>query len=271
VQNIYAGEEITILTQADKIGKTLGYASLEVLNQNGELLARGKHIKHLNMGPWFDFITHPVIAPISLALHEFTHKRENAKKEKEGNNDVHKVTGFPTLEGVGKVFDILGLTRFLSKVPSAEADVADNNMFCSDSGRVDPAEVKSYTMTVKQMTSNLNRTMHGGAVGCAVEHACLLSRSRNTQSDGRQEGREGVYDMDCYIQSLEVRYISPMRGDLIITTANDRHSPRLYTGASSAQAGSEEAARWCTKSLGKVLNKSDGSVCAEYVCTWALH
>jgi hypothetical protein len=151
--------------------------------------------------------------------------------------------------------------------------VADNNIFCSDSGRVDAADVKSYTMTVKQMTSNLRNTMHGGAVGCAVEHACLLSRSGNTQSDGSAEGCDGVYDMDCYIQSLEVRYISPMRGDLIITAANDRHSPLLYAAGRSAPSGpmAEEARRWCTKSLGKVLNKSDGSVCAEYVCTWALH
>lgn len=286
VKDIYAGDEITILTCADKIGNTLGYASLEVLNKNGELVARGKHIKHLPMGKWFEFITHPMIAPVSLKFHELALRREQRKKEKEGNHDVKNLTGSATIEGIGRVFDLLGLKALTNKFPFMESAPIDSDKFCSENGRIDPKDMMSFTMTVKQITSNLRNTMHGGAVGCAVEHVCLLSRCGNTQPiDGSQDGREGVYDLPCYIQQLEVRYISPMKGDLVITTANDRHSPLLFpAGApmspkdSAAEtleavdrAGTERSNKWCTRSIGKVLNQKDGSLCAEYVCTWARH
>lgn len=276
LKTVHAGDELILLTSADKIGKTLGYASLEVLNKDGELVARGKHIKHLPMGLWFDFITHPAIAPFSLALNEFKTKRKQQEMEKAGVDPVRKVTGLPAIEGVGKVFDLLGLTRYDGSIPATNDTTQDPDglLYCSSDGRVDPRDVHYYTMTVKQITSNLRRTMHGGAVGCAVEHACLLSRSRNIQADGTQEGSDGVYDLDCYIQNLEVRYIAPMKGDLIISTANDQHSPLLRK--TSADSGREEPpangeeSRWCKKSFGQVLNKQDGSLCAEYVCTWAL-
>jgi len=283
IEDIHAGDEITILTCADKIGNTLGYASLEVLNKQGELVARGKHIKHLPMGKWFEFITHPMIAPISLKLHELALLRENRKKQKEGNHDLMKMTGSSTIEGIGRVFDLLGLKSLTKKFSFMESTTADNAMFCSENGRIDPNDVHSYTMTVKQITSNLRNTMHGGAVGCAVEHACLLSRSGNTQEDGSQEGRDGVYELPCYVKQLEVRYISPMKGDLVITTANDPHSPLLFPPTEGSIAANEKQQqnhyenqrekeqmhKWCTKSIGKVLNQKDGSLCAEYVCTWA--
>jgi acyl-coenzyme A thioesterase PaaI-like protein len=270
MKNMYAGDELTLLTGADKIGNALGYASLEVLNKEGDLVARGKHIKHLPMGLWFDFITHPLIAPFSLWLSELKSKRRREQMAAEGVSPVQKVTGLPALTGVGRVFDLLGLTSFTESLPlhSDRHPNEDGSLYCSDDGRVDPAEVRSYTMTVKQITSNLRRTMHGGAVGCAVEQACLLSRSRNTQADGTMEGSNGIYDLDCYIQSLEVRYISPMKGDLVITTANDRHSPLLRSAGTGQESGVES--KWCQKSIGKVFNKKNGALCAEYVCTWAL-
>eukprot|EP00598_Pedospumella_elongata_P002470 CAMPEP_0184981050 /NCGR_PEP_ID=MMETSP1098-20130426/10910_1 /TAXON_ID=89044 /ORGANISM="Spumella elongata, Strain CCAP 955/1" /LENGTH=109 /DNA_ID=CAMNT_0027504571 /DNA_START=7 /DNA_END=333 /DNA_ORIENTATION=- len=108
---------------------------------------------------------------------------------------------------------------------------------------------------------NRNGKMHGGAVGCAVEQACLLSRSANTNEQGNQIGTEGVYELNCYVKSLDVRYIAAMNGDLIVTTADDVYAPLLF---GNSVAGSPSA-NWRARSIGKVLNKADGSICAEYV------
>lgn len=274
IRNVYAGEEVTILTRADKIGKTLGYCTMEILDSKGELVARGKHIKYLPMGLFFDVITHPVVSPATIAFYENFMVSKEGKKARAAGSHVLKVPeGYPSIDGVGRVFDILGLKRLPSNPFQGKRDTSHHLTLCSDNGRLDPATEFSYNMTVQQVTSNLTKTMHGGAVGCAVEHACLLSRSGNTNAQGNQEGTHGVYDLDCYVQSLDVRYIAPMRGDLIITTANDVYAPLLYKDKNTnAAAGADDKAKlWTTRSIGRVLNKSDGSLCAEYTCNWALH
>lgn len=278
VKNVHAGEEVTILTSADKIGKTLGYCTMEILNAKGELVARGKHIKHLPMGLYFDVITHPLVSPAALTFYEnFMVSKEGRKARAEGKHELKIPKGYPSIDGVGRVFDILGLKRLSSNPFQGDRDTSHRLTHCSNNGRLEPETELSFSMTVQQVTSNLNKTMHGGAVGCAVEHACLLSRSGNTNALGNQDGTQGVYDLDCYVQSLDVRYISPMRGDLIITTVNDIYAPLLYTdkhSASSLGAGAsvgDKTALWTTRSIGRVLNKSDGSLCAEYTCNWALH
>lgn len=168
------------------------------------------------------------------------------------------------------MFDILGLKRIPdSEVPNSQPERSNSTTIASNNGRLDPSTVLSYSMTVQQITKNRNGKMHGGAVGCAVEHACLLSRSANTNEHGNQDGTNGVYALDCYIKSLDVRYIAPMTGDIIVTTANDVHAPLLYSTGSDAV--SEQAKQWRGRSVGKVLNKANGTVCAEYVCHWAAH
>lgn len=61
---------MTILTQADKLGKSIGYCSMELLNKKGELVARGKHIRYLQMGRPFDFITQSWSLPWTLKFYE---------------------------------------------------------------------------------------------------------------------------------------------------------------------------------------------------------
>jgi hypothetical protein len=111
--------------------------------------------------------------------------------------------------------------------------------------------------------------MHGGAVGCAVEHACILSRTRNLNAQGTADGTQGVYELDCFVSGVDVRYISAMTGNLIITTADDPHSPQLGLEKGEGEAVAKQA--WRSKSVGRIFNEKDGSLCAEYVCTWELH
>lgn len=274
IKNVLAGEEVVILTNTDKIGKSLAYCTMELLDTKGELLARGKHIKFLPMGAHYELITHPFILPWTLGFYELSQKKKAVPQALEEHfvGPAKHPKGFPAIDGLGKVFDILGLKRLPpATVSTDEITRAYSQIVCSNNGRIEPNSVTSYSMTVQQITMNPLGKMHGGAVGCAVEHACLLSRSGNTNEHGNQEGTEGVYDVNCYVQALDVRYISPMKGDLIVTTAEDTHAPLLYAGIESSAKLPEHAVLWRSQSIGKVLNKDDGSVCAEYTCTWAVH
>ena len=78
LQNVYAGDEVTILTKADKNGKTIGYCTMELLNKKGELVARGKHIRYLQMGALFDTITDPMILPWTVNYYEYFHGKRKA-------------------------------------------------------------------------------------------------------------------------------------------------------------------------------------------------
>lgn len=50
--------------------------------------------------------------------------------------------------------------------------------------------------------------------------------------------------MDCFVSSVEVRYMSAMKGDLHITCAEDIHAPLLPADSRGKQ--------WHNKSYGKV-------------------
>jgi acyl-coenzyme A thioesterase PaaI-like protein len=275
---VYTGEKVTVLTKADKLGKTIGFCSMELLNQQGELVARGKHIRYLQMGMPFDLIAHPVAMPWTVKIYEMFYARKGAPSFSANGKEIFPVpANFPSIDGVGRVFDVLGLQRTPNiahnEPDSEETDIASSAagplspLYCSDNGRVDPSTVHSFSMTVRPVTSNVLGAMHGGAVACAVEHACLLSRAGNAAPDGSLRGAQGAYDLDCYVQSVEVRYIAAMKGDLVITVVEDVHAPQL-PDVSGAVGGAGEGRRWPSKSFGRVLSKDDGTLCAEYVCSW---
>jgi hypothetical protein len=68
LQPIPAGRDVLILTKATKIGKTLGFATMEMFDADGLLLARGEHIKYLPMGPMWDFMANLVLSPMVLSF-----------------------------------------------------------------------------------------------------------------------------------------------------------------------------------------------------------
>lgn len=72
---IPAGADVIVTAKAKKIGKTLGFATMEMHNLEGLLLARGDHIKHLPMGSMWDnlalFLQSRFVLPIILKHGEF--------------------------------------------------------------------------------------------------------------------------------------------------------------------------------------------------------
>lgn len=94
------------------------------------------------------------------------------------------------------------------------------------------------------MKNFLGKAMHGGAIAAAVEEACYLHHMSQTGT-GNKEKQQG------YIKSMDVCYLSPSKGTLLITALDDPFSPNPC------------------KTMGKVLDKKDNSVCCEFTCHWA--
>eukprot|EP00981_Chlorochromonas_danica_P007025 scaffold1528_cov199-Ochromonas_danica.AAC.1 len=63
-------DNVVIITTAEKVGRTLGFLSMEMRNVKGDLLARGKHIKYMPMGWVADFLAHPKVIPFTLQIYE---------------------------------------------------------------------------------------------------------------------------------------------------------------------------------------------------------
>ena len=68
LHTIPAGKDVIIIAKANKIGKILGFATMEMYDRNGLLLARGEHIKHLPMGSIWDFIARFFLSPAILPI-----------------------------------------------------------------------------------------------------------------------------------------------------------------------------------------------------------
>lgn len=185
VEPVPAGQEVVIRSQSDKIGKALGFCSMQLYTTDGKLLARGKHIKYLPMGSAWDFLMGPMMLPFTLAMYNFF--TTNAvgkflsglfsKKNKKSSSDAS--TTSKEISGLGSMFTELGLT-------AAEAKGG--------------ADKKDFEFKSSSKLLNLLGALHGGALAAAIEEACMMSR-RGSATSGDQ----------YVIQSMKVRYLSPLK------------------------------------------------------------
>ncbi len=253
---IIADEDVMVVSKCDKIGKSLGFCTMELQTIDGSVLARGKHIKYLPLGKVWDIITHPWVLPTTIRFHDAmkssTTFRDLAAKFT--NIPKHHNKGFPQCEDTGSVFEVLGLVRSASRLDGL------------------PAGTHQFDLAMRPHLVNNIGKLHGGAVAAVVEEACYLSRSDVLVSDG-ERGSSNAWRSDFFVQSIEARYetameVSPKQntityeiivnaqGDLVVTCTDDHTSPLLSSGQRSVTTGT-------------VCNKKDGQVCAEYVCRWA--
>eukprot|EP01034_Spumella_vulgaris_P021419 gene21419-27449_t len=244
-----AGEEVVLKTTSDKIGKALGFCTMELHTTDGRLLARGKHIKYMPMGSLWDFIASPMFLPITLAIYEYLTTSSFgkylmslfSKKKSKKHTTETVIEKEKEIVGVGAVFTELGLKT----VDYSEA-------YNSTSGRRSAFEFRAG-----RHLHNLMDKLHGGAVAAAIEEACMMTRR---SAPTTESGVGGAVDR-FYVQSMEVRYLAPMKGELIITCEDDDYSPSL-------SVPSKEELKLSSRTTGKVVNKKSGVVSVEYVCVW---
>ena len=68
LRSISPGADVIIVAKASKVGSTLGFATMEMYDTGGLLLARGDHIKHLPMGSMWDLMAKFVLSPFVLPI-----------------------------------------------------------------------------------------------------------------------------------------------------------------------------------------------------------
>lgn len=182
-------EDVVVITTADKIGKTLGFLSMELRDTKGDLIARGKHIKYMSMGWLHDTLVHPKLLRFTLALYEkfiathFKTELDNIVYEPRHVEDSH--------EGIGSVFQGLSLQK-------ADIFPAENS----------PERV--YKIIVRPDMWNQLRLFHGGCAALAIEEACeaYLDEFRPKLQHSEQK--------KLYVEKMEVRYLAQLQGELEI-------------------------------------------------------
>lgn len=147
IKSIKANDEVIIHTIANKIGKTLGFCTMEMRNkENGELLAYGKHIKFVQMGLLWDILGNRKLLPYTLQLYDYfsTTSRTNSngsksifgnlvikllswsdKKEQHDKSNIFANSSSIRNE-IGKVFDLLDVQELSNSVASNDNGVSSN-------------------------------------------------------------------------------------------------------------------------------------------------
>ena len=180
-------EDVVIHTTADKIGKELGFCSMEMRSPEGTLLAKGKHIKFLPMGWLWDLVSHPVILPIALYFYQIF-------RGSKFKTDVDEILYKPrVVEDNHDEKEVASVFSALSIEPSA----GDNS-----------EKESYYKVRVKSFMKNRLGALHGGAAASVIEEACEVYL--NTYRSAEQQDVE----KKLYVEKMEVRYFSPLRGEI---------------------------------------------------------
>lgn len=180
-QTIYPQETLTMFVKGDKIGKTLGFCSLEVFNRDGKLIARGKHIKYLPMGFFWDFLNYAFILPIALNIYELLMKTayfSNILKNKKHLNDDKNVD--PQEVEIFNEFNVI----------SDKENKYHRN--------------QSY-VNVTPSLMNAMGALHGGAAAMIIEKIHL---------DNALKANDNKF---WCMNSIELTYLSSMKGELLFT------------------------------------------------------
>lgn len=243
----YANEEVYIVTRTDKIGKTLGFCTMEMLNLQGDLLARGKHVKYLPLGAHLDLIAKSPFFPLIIKLYyTFRVKAFQSPLDKVFGISNQEVPLADDILQEGYVFNTLLPVRVHDNDVDRKAILID----APDNHHCDDAEL--YTMRVSRALKQFIGNLHGGALGATIEQASKMFKI------SRQKDLESV----LILKSLDIRYLAPMRGELLIKVGDDKFSELLHTSDGKLETRS--------KSVGYIYNQKNHSVCAEFTCEWKL-
>jgi len=196
ISKISPEQTVLMHFKADKIGKTVGFCTMECWSLNGELCARGSHIKYLPMGLAWDLMFNPNVQPATMYVHDLLLQGRLGKqisKKMESLFLKNKIEKYDSnLEsGVGSIFEELRVQR----------------------GHFDPC---TFELKVQPHLNNPLGLFHGGAIAMSIEES--LNKHRDNQ---RTDGVNCVGK--SFVSGLEIRYLSAMQGQLSITCKDDEN------------------------------------------------
>lgn len=248
LKEVEANSEVLIVTKADKIGKILGFCTMEMRSLDGEILARGKHIKYLPMGWWWDIIISPVVLPVALFFFNFFMKSKLKTPIDHLFNPTLNNTPIksPPKENMeyGYIFNTL-LDLSINTNIDDRQDILER---LHDDHHI---ENELYNIKVKKEMHNPLGVLHGGALGTLIEEACLRYKwNKNEQ----------LKDI-LRVKSLDIRYLAPMKGELAIKVGEDKFADMIHPNSNAD-------VKTLNKSIGYIYSKKGRHICAEFTCEW---
>lgn len=147
----HSKDNLKMICNPIKIGKSLGFCNMELYDANLNLVARGSHIKYLPAGLAFDILMNPICLPFTVAT-------------------INAVTSLPfvknKLNSKATIQDKVNLSDLIvMKSLNTSASVTSNTY--------------TFNAAMKSELRNANGVMHGGATAMIVEHAALLAAAGN--------------------------------------------------------------------------------------------
>jgi len=137
------GLAVLVHTEPTKIGRTIGFCDMTVSTVDGVVLARGQHIKFLQMGLLWDIFMHPILMPVTVHVVTLL----NSFLKSRGKKEVKQVF---VDDSVGGLYRGLRL-------------------------RSEDTNPNRFSMSVQSLLHNPLGALHGGALAMACEEAALQS------------------------------------------------------------------------------------------------
>lgn len=227
VENCGADKKTYVKCTSDKIGKALGFCTMELRTQDSNrLLARGKHVKYLPMGWFYNVLTSPVVLPYAVYWLTLLSDTEYLKTSWLGKilarllgiRSMPKDYKMPDFEGLSGAFRELQLRRVTNSIDKTNANTpheTTKNEFVQLSHIDVDREVNSeghstlvYEVKVLPHLKNMMGFMHGGAVAASIEEACVQTKRKFALEDN---AAVASVPLNCFVKSMDIRYLSPMK------------------------------------------------------------
>lgn len=146
--SVPADSTIRIVSRCTKVGKTIGFCDMEMLDASNSPVARGKHIKYLHQGAAWNLFAHPRVLPVMLDM----------------------------LERFGdKIFWKFGMKLFFGGANRTVTTEVSSSTLCSvaNSLGIEQISPQHYKLHAKPHMNNISGILHGGAVAIAAEEASI--------------------------------------------------------------------------------------------------
>lgn len=248
-ERIKAGDEIQVLCQVDKIGRSVGFLTIEFQDISGKVVARGTHNKFMPTGFLWETLLSKPLFPFGLWLfgkyagqHKYRTPVDYLFQGNVSSEDAIRALKDirpKSLTGaVGSVFDLFALTN----APATTATPSSEGL----------PVIHRYEMDVLKETKNYVGLMHGGAIAGAIEKACLLSRNIIPRESSQPTG--------LIVGSMSVRYLSANKGRIVVEVTDDDNAGTIIDPVTQQ--------RMPLQSVGSVKDAKTGKVTVQFTCTW---
>lgn len=212
-QPVYLNDEVVVATYVDKIGKSLGFCTMELYDKNSStLLARGKQVKFMPVGLFFDLISRPFIFPFFLKYYDLFHGNRYVSSIDHLLPD-HPTTSTKTTHIPNPVDDAIGAMYSALSIEK----ISDHSPYVSVQGHAENSAY--YTVPPHPKLFNPLGMYHGGAIATALEDTCRAYKRVICA---------GMLQSEPIMQSMEIRYLSAMKVKCCLHYLFHSHSNTCY-------------------------------------------